>query len=104
MRSSAGADPEAIFPGSSESETCDDSGKMPAGLAWLRPQRMPCSEVASRRFLWASRSLTIVASPTSRFSMQLGECHFTDGTTRPACREGDGRQFVPDDAGELVYD
>lgn len=35
--------------------------------------------------------------------MQLSECHFTNGTTRPGCRNNDGRKCVPDDRGEPVY-
>ena len=33
---------------------------------------------------------------------QLGECPFTDGSTRPVFEDGDGRQYVEDD-GERAY-
>ena len=35
--------------------------------------------------------------------MQLGESQFTDATTRPIYRDGDGRQFILDEDGEPVY-
>ena len=35
--------------------------------------------------------------------MQLGERHFTDGTTCPVYRSGNRRQYVLDDDGEPVY-
>ena len=55
------------------------------------------------RVFKANSDVLCIKALERQMHVQLGECQFANGITRPVHRSGDGRQFVLDEDGEPVY-